>query len=160
MESLKMLQKEAAEFLRKAYGIELKIPIKVNGRLKTTLGRFIRKAGKSTAIELSADLVRFHDRKVVIDVLKHELVHYACFELGKPFKDGEEYFERELEKHGVCKTRTYAYKGSMHVYRCLSCNNVSYRHRKYATDNKGILKSRICGRCRGKLRYVGMQVIT
>ncbi|OUM86766.1 MAG: hypothetical protein BAA01_04020 [Bacillus thermozeamaize] len=157
MESLKMLQKEAAEFLRKAYGIELKIPIKINGRLKKTLGRLALKSGKPYAIELSADLVQYQDLKVIMDVLKHELIHYACFELGKPFKDGEEYFERELAKHGVSKTRTHAYKGNLHVYRCVSCENVSFRHRKYATDDKGILKSRICGRCHGRLQYMGMQ---
>jgi SprT-like protein len=32
---------EAYDFLKEAYGIELNIPIIINGRLKSTYGRFI-----------------------------------------------------------------------------------------------------------------------
>lgn len=160
MDRIKMLQREAAEFLKNGYGLELKIPIKVNGRLKRTLGRFALKAGKPHAIELSADLLQYQERNVIIDVLKHECIHYACFELGKPYKDGEEHFERELKRHGVAKTGTYAYKGNRHVYRCVTCKKVYLRHRKYSTDDQGCVKLRRCGQCHGRLQYVGMQTGT
>ena len=38
------------------------------------------------------------DFSLVVPTLSHELVHYALFKLGKGYHDGEEDFEKELER--------------------------------------------------------------
>lgn len=38
------------------------------------------------------------DFSLVVPTLSHELVHYALFKLGKGYKDGQEDFEKELER--------------------------------------------------------------
>src|SRR5690606_36337069 len=86
--SLEALRREADEFLQTCYGLELHIPILVNRRLKRVLGRFALKGGRPFAIELSADLLQYQERHVIVDVLKHECIHYACYMLGKPYRDG------------------------------------------------------------------------
>lgn len=153
--SLEALRREADEFLQTCYGLELHIPILVNRRLKRVLGRFALKGGRPFAIELSADLLQYQERHVIVDVLKHECIHYACYMLGKPYRDGAPDFERELMRHGVAKTGTYAYKGKQHLFQCVECKNVYLRHRKYATDVHGLVKMRRCGQCHGRLRYIG-----
>lgn len=43
----------------------------------------------------------FHSR-VLLDIIKHELVHYALFEkYGKGYNDGEELFESECKRLGI-----------------------------------------------------------
>lgn len=43
----------------------------------------------------------FHSR-VLLDTIKHELVHYALFEkYGKGYNDGEELFESECKRLGI-----------------------------------------------------------
>jgi hypothetical protein len=40
----------------------------------------------------------YDDFSLVVPTLSHELVHYALFRLGKGYHDGEEDFEKELER--------------------------------------------------------------
>ena len=91
-------------FLKEHYNLDLKIPFKINGRLKRFNGRFVytvypNGSEKAKQIELSKDLVRYHTEEETHKVLIHELIHYALFTLEKPFDDGDEYFENELRKH-------------------------------------------------------------
>jgi len=122
---------EAQNFLLTNYNIELDIPIEYNHRLRRTLGRFIStrikdsNKNKPKKIELSTELMQQYTPEIIIDVLKHELVHYALCAKGHPrseFRDGHIVFEKELRRLGVAKTRTYSNKNKVkHKYVCDMC---------------------------------------
>ena len=99
------LTKFATKWIHDTYGITLEIPILTNNRLTRALGRFrYRSNGQSVSIELAGDLLKYYPQEEIIDVLKHELVHYACFSQGKPYLDGSPHFESELVRLGVTGT--------------------------------------------------------
>jgi SprT-like protein len=154
------LTKIAEEFLKKEYDMELTVPIRFNGRLKTALGRakFTRRGSfsdyKPERIELSKNLIANYTDEEIVDVLKHELVHYACFMLGKPYDDGEKYFENELKRLGVVGTGVLKYKGKMHVYACNQCKQtVAQRARKTSKYNRYRT-----GCCKGAIVYAGTKI--
>lgn len=123
----------AKEFLESAYGLELNIPISYNGRLTSALGRFLEDdefPHEPLAIELSKNLGQYHPEHEIIEVLKHELVHYALHILKKPYADGEEYFEKELERFGISSSELIAYKGMVHIYECAECHAPILSERK------------------------------
>lgn len=152
---IQRLQQEANTFLQDGYGLELHIPIQVNRRLKRILGRLALKGGTPQAIELSADLLQYHDWDVIVDVLKHECIHYACVMLNKPYRDSDAYFQQELKRHGVARSGTYTYRGKQHLYRCITCDTAYWRHQKFSCDGRGFVKRRRCGCCHGRLKYIG-----
>lgn len=132
------------------YDMELTIPIQFNTRLKKVLGRFIssRKAGP-IKIEMSVDFIQSHPKEHIIDVFKHELVHYALCHKGLPFDDGHPVFERELLKHSIKSTHSYEYLGEVHRYTCEQCNKTFDRKRK-------LVKTAFCGCSKGpNLKYEG-----
>lgn len=136
----------AREFLDKEFGLELDIPIFVSNKLKRTFGYFQYRKGVAWKIEISQELIDTHPKEVVIDVLKHELVHYALFELGKPWRDKDRYFKETLDRLGVSRTRTYESKGKFHHYTC-QCGKLYKRKRRV---NEGTY----CGTCK-TLEYIG-----
>jgi SprT-like protein len=137
----------AREFLDKEFNMKLEIPIFISNRMKIMFGYFQRRNNKSWKIQISQEFINTHPREHVIDVLKHELVHYALFEQGKPFRDGQQYFEDTLKRLGVCPTKTYNTLGKFHKYICNCDGNVFYRKRK-------IPKGAYCPKCK-TLKYVG-----
>lgn len=120
------LKTYADKFLNETYGVKLTVPLKLNGRLKTSKGRFIwsRKSRTPKAVELNKEFVEHNKPEIVLDVLKHELVHYALFIKGVPHSDGQAPFERELRRLGVVSQSTidrYSIASKMQVYICNSC---------------------------------------
>lgn len=149
---LKQYQRFAQRFLKQYYGLSLTVPLKINGRLKRTFGRFIHDTqGRPCSIELSRTFVCEHPEHEVLDVLRHELIHYALFTLGKPHTDSSPIFQAELRKHGVSKTRTYPYRGLGHRYRCTKCQRQIFRIRRISR-----LHRKVCATCRGKISYEGV----
>ncbi|WP_051271112.1 SprT-like domain-containing protein [Shimazuella kribbensis] len=130
----------ANDFLQEGYELYLNIPIQLNGRLSRTLGRAVfRKkqyeGTKAVRIELSKKLIFNYTEVELIDVLKHELVHYACFMIEKPYDDGVPYFEKELKKLGVVKTGVMKLKGKTHVYVSEHCQNtIAESARRFKTQ--------------------------
>lgn len=105
----KQLKKYAKEFLEKNYSTNLTVPIKISGRLTSTGGYFqYRRLHGNEKQPIKIDISeRFiasaiHDGKegleAILDVLHHELVHYALCKQGKKFHDGDEDFESELAR--------------------------------------------------------------
>lgn len=124
----------AKEFL-KEYDLDLEIPIKFNPRSSRTLGCYVFNYGKGNkivpkSIELSQKMLISSPREQVIDVLKHELVHYAFSVLGKKFSDGDKEFEDELKRRGVSSTRFYKGNGFAHIYECNICGKRITRYKK------------------------------
>lgn len=138
----------AREFLAEEFDMTLDIPIFINGRMKTTFGYFRYKNGQAWQIDMSKEFIDTQPREVVIDVLKHELVHYALFQLKKPFGDGDRYFKDTLDRLGIGRTRTYKVKGKFHKYICNCEDKTFYRKRK-------LQKGAYCTSCK-TLKYVGV----
>lgn len=107
----KELEAYANNFLEKNYNTSLTIPIKISGRLTSTGGIFKARimGGIREPLEIHIS-ERFtagalHDGEegleAILDTLKHELVHYALFKLGRDFRDGDYDFENELAKLNI-----------------------------------------------------------
>ena len=127
--TLPEVEKIARDFLSKTYDLELSIPIKINNRLTTTLGRFRwrrltaqsgRKMGVPLSIEISGKYLRYGDSKDIVSTIKHECCHYALFVSGLPFRDGDTYFENELKRYGINPSGTsyFEQKRNVRVYEC------------------------------------------
>lgn len=131
------LVREANVFLVNNYNTELEIPIEFNSRLKSCLGKFLyRKTNegmKPIKIQMSVKFMMSFPKENIFDVLHHELVHYALCKQGMPeskFADGAHYFENELKRLSVSRTRTYSYDGNIFSYECDTCHNKYEFHKK------------------------------
>lgn len=135
----------AKKFLKEEFNMDLKIPIELNGRLKRSFGRFLHynypNRNGSIKIDFSKDFIAYHPIEEIISTIKHECVHYALYELGKPYRDGDKYFEDYLKKVGADPTGTKTSKSPNHHYSCNMCNH-SFK-RKVRKDYSGYC----CGRC-------------
>lgn len=143
----------AYNWLVTEYGIELKIPIKISNRLKSTFGYFRHRSKLPIEIQISNNLIEYHDEEILLDVFKHELIHYVCFITGKQYKDGSKDFESELRRQGVSSTKTFKYKGKGHEYVCTCCNKT------IQTKRKGYDKKYICAKGKGNFIYKGETII-
>lgn len=152
--SVEELTTIAKEFLQKEYGLPLTVNIEISSKMITTFGTFYIKSVKERipkVIRLSKNFVIYQEKEVIIDVLKHELVHYACFMQGKPYKDA--YFKQELARVGSARTRTYTFKGErnrkVYSYECKKCGkNIQARM-------KGYEKKYVHRNCHGEFKFVG-----
>lgn len=162
MLTAKQLKLHADKFLKENYGLELEVPLKLNGRMKTTYGWFRHKrdlSGKNrgaVSVELNKFFVENNEESVVLDVLHHELVHYALFVTGKPHKDGHPVFESELRKLGIVSQDNIGRhqiknkSRKLNLYVCQKCEYEHYTAR--ALKHNGIFHSCTCG---GKLASKG-----
>ncbi|MCL1949044.1 MAG: SprT-like domain-containing protein [Turicibacter sp.] len=161
------LREEAQKFLDTYYeGLPLTIPIEVSGRLSRSLGHFKYDARRNPlSITLAKRMFSLENQHLILGTLYHELVHYACFVKGAPYKDGHPYFERELIRCNAPATRTQGYADKtqlkVHVYGCQKCQKNFNRRRKLrSTDSYGkVVTSHGCP-CGGKLRYLGFEELT
>lgn len=147
----------ANEFLEKEFSLQLEVPIKVNNRLSRALGRLksyrMRNYPYTSyphSIELSGKLLDYAPEDEIIDVLKHELVHYALCVLQKPYNDGDHYFESTLQRLGITNTNSKKFSIPAHHYACLGTpSHVSVTARRINTNKY------VCGACNCKLMYLG-----
>jgi SprT-like protein len=137
----------AREFLDREFGLELDIPIFINPRMKSMFGCFRTKKGEAWQIDMSKEFMDTHPREHVIDVLKHECIHYALFTLKKPYSDKDKYFKDTCDRLGVKRTRHYRALGKFHEYTC-NCGKKFHRKRKLSEGSH-------CQVCK-TLKYVGV----
>lgn len=142
------LYKIAREFLDKEFNMTLDIPIFINSKMKTMYGCFRYKKGQAWQIDISKEFMETQTEEVIIDVLKHELVHYALFQKGLPHSDKDKYFKDTVDRLGIARTRTYKNLGKFHKYGCNCEGNFFYRKRKLS-------KNSYCDEC-GALYYIGI----
>lgn len=163
MLTIKQLELYAEKFLKDNYNLKLEIPIKLNGRMTRACGYFrsiyYKKTGKEVAlsIDLNKTFVTYNDVNVVIDVLAHELVHYALFLQGKPNDDGHPYFENELKRLKIVSQNTinkYTIMSKKNIYTCEECDKVFRTNR--ALSNNGVNHRCQCG---GRLNYNGKKLV-
>lgn len=155
------LRKYAEKFLRENYQINLDIPLTLNARMRRTCGWFrFTRSGIAKCIELNKYFVENNEPVVVLDVLRHELVHYALFVEGKPNKDGHPVFENELKRLNIVSQSTInkytidSKPTNISVYKCKKCNQ-EYK-RKRALPNGG--KNYKCN-CGGGLLDLGKRLV-
>lgn len=151
----KKLEDKAREFLKESYGLELKVPVLVNGRLTASFGRFIYKGSNNPLkIEISKNSIEHQEWKLVIECLIHECIHYALYMKGLPHLDGEPYFEAELKKHGAHSTNTVVYKGKAVRYGCSGCGEVWHRRRKIRN-----ISQYVSGCCYKSIQFHGETIV-
>lgn len=159
LHSVSHLEEVAEDFLIENFNLTLDIPIRISNRMSSTFGKFVltrdRATGetKSKEIVISRNLYNYHGYYKMIDTLKHECIHYALYTLGRPYKDGQAYFENTLKEHGVSSTGTHRYKGKAHLYTCKSCDNSFKQKRRFNTDKY------VCSHCKGQLEYVKQVIV-
>lgn len=165
--NIHQLRQYARKFLKDTYGMELNIPMTLNSRMSRTCGwfKYKRQGNKwvSGCIELNKFFVENNEPTVVLDVVRHELVHYVLHEQGKPNKDGHPVFENELARLGIVSQKTIdkytieAKPVNMIVYKCINpkCGQEYKRQRKLRGD--GIYHS--CSKCSGKLQNMGKKLV-
>ena len=133
-------------YLKDNFGIDLTVPIEVNGRLSRALGRFISYRGKPRKIELAKSLLEDYDEKTILDVLNHELIHYALCTLQKPHNDNDKYFIDTCKRLNVSLSGKIKYK-SVYQYQC-DCRILESTRRRH-------LKNYHCAICKGDFTYIG-----
>jgi len=150
--TIEELTEYAKKFLADKYGFKLAIPIERNNRLTRTLGQYISdRRGQPLGIELSGRLLDYGSKWVILDTLKHELIHYAVHCLGENFDDGAEYFENELHKHGVGSTGSKLV-GRYFLVECEECGKYcETRFKSRVQKNSGAITK--C--CNARFELVG-----
>lgn len=120
-----MLQQFAEQFLQKNYGITLTIPVKINNRLRTTLGRYVYSStGTPIKIELAGSVITYGTKETIHNILKHECIHFAFHKLNKKMEDGDPCFEAELIKHNAPSTHSLKV-GKFYIFQCEKCSKKS-----------------------------------
>lgn len=147
---------KASEFLEKAYGLKLEIPIVINSRLKSTYGRFIYngQTKEPLRIEMSKNYIEHQNSETVLETLIHECIHYGLFVQNLPHRDGHPYFEAELKKWGSHPSGTVSYRGKVVQYICPCCKKTFNRKRKLARNR--IYRGTCCGEI---IEYLGEKVV-
>jgi len=150
------LNNYANNFLVNNYDIELSIPIMVNKRLKRKLGTYTyqKYTNVPVKIELSYDLVKYGTNNIILDTLRHELIHYALHRLDLPHFDGQSYFENELIKHNTSATRTN-FIGKIEVFQCSKCKK-EIHHR--VVNIKNFTSRYISTCCKSSFTHVGSEL--
>lgn len=159
MLTIYQLRKYADKFLKETYGMKLVVPLELNGRLKRACGRFVyyTRNKQPKVVEMNKEFVENNEPTVVLDVLRHELVHYALFMQGKPHSDGHPVFERELRRLDVVSQKTidqYTIASKLQIYGCTDCSHEYQLTRRLR--NNGMHHRCKCG---GKLIDKGKRVV-
>lgn len=146
----------ANEFLQANFGMNLEIPITLNGRLTRSLGRFRHSStGRSVGIEISklacVNALMAEDKTELFGILKHECVHYALFEKNLPFFDEDKHFIETCQALDVPLTGIINLAKPTHIYECEAGHKIG-RSRKF--DEK-----KYNCECGAKLKYLGQELI-
>ncbi len=119
-----------------------------NSRLKTTGGRFHL---KDRHIDINPKVYQQFGMDTLVGVIKHELCHYHLYNDGLPAQHRDRSFKILLKQVGglrfspiqsAVKVKTY------HIYECDKCHHVYQRVKKINTTKF------VCGKCRGRLKYI------
>ena len=151
--TLEELTAYAEQFLKETYGMELYIPIKINGHLRRAQGRYISSYDdkEPKRIELAKTLIKYGTDNVIKDTLKHELVHYAFHVQGLPFNDGDKEFEDELRRLGIGSSESNIV-GMRYLIKCKRCGYVGETAVKRVKNNPDFYASKCCD---APLTYIG-----
>jgi SprT-like protein len=155
-----ILNDKAKFYAKTLWGRELNIPIRINKRLKSTLGQYCH-----THIDISALIL--HEDELVDDTLLHELCHWHCHTSGQNYDDHTKDFEDELESVGASSTHSTQHIGGkwlfLYRYGCYECKSCgSKRETKDYRDGKSAhggwhIKKLLC--CSMPMQFLGIKQI-
>jgi predicted SprT family Zn-dependent metalloprotease len=137
MYDLSRLKKEFKEVCEKA-GIELKIPVRINTRLKTTLGQVCYIGDKPDRVEFSQQLLETSTDEAIHQVLLHEAAHYIA-DVRDGISHGHDAYFRAICAEIGCTNNKTTYKverlkgvGSTYKYDvfCPNCGFIKGYNRK------------------------------
>ena len=151
--NLDELNEFSNQFLAQNYSLTLDIPIVINNRLKVTVGAVVLVEDEPQEIELAGYLMRYGSERFILDVLKHELIHYALNLLGKPYHDGDKYFENELKRLGVTASGVGRI-GRYLKFICPACKEVGYTEKKRAMEHPDKFSTICCKQTLEPISYV------
>ena len=125
--SKKAIELTVKEVCKKYFNFDfdsLNIPVKINGRLKHSLGRMIynHRLNKAISIEFSKELVSgIYKIETVESVIKHECTHLVLFARKEDFTDGCKNFENTVRKIGGTSSGTIHRAGIRYHGVCSKC---------------------------------------
>lgn len=116
-----------------------------NTRLRTTGGRYLL---RTHDIEINPLMLSEFDQENLIDVIRHELVHYHLHMNGKPHQHKDRAFKALLAQVGGSRYAPTTSKRIVnYIYECENGHRIE-RQRKINTGKY------VCGKCRGRLYEV------
>lgn len=120
-----------------------------NSRLRTTGGRY-RLLDHN--VEINPRMLTEHDEATLVGVIKHELCHYHLHLAGQSGQHRTKAFKQLLVQVGGLRYApappTANQKQQYQVYVCTQCGQIYGRRRRINVAKL------VCGRCRGRLRWV------
>lgn len=174
---LKEAKAFANKFLMENFNMRLEIPIKMNGHLSSTFGRYMSRRYfgelKPISIELSKTYLTaaliVGDLEDVYDTLKHELAHYALSVQGKNFNDGSYDFEMKLYELNISSSgrtparkkftkRTMKYYKPFKVYRGDNKEEFTFASGKSYYASASVKNNQQGVYYRGSLTHVGYEI--
>lgn len=111
------------------------LEVRLNGRLKDSLGRFVETWGGDMYIELNKAQVilaeHLDGQENILDTLRHEMTHYEVLKDGGDNRDGAKDFEKKLAENKAASSGTtrealkvsaehLKYYNVIDVYDCIS----------------------------------------
>lgn len=118
-----------------------------NRRLKTTGGRYHL---KDHHLDFNPLVFEKYGLAELTAVIKHELCHYHLHLAGKGYQHKDADFKKLLQETGGTRyAKPLAAPKIIYCYACEKCQTALYRKRQVNT------KKYVCGKCRGKLIFVG-----
>lgn len=153
------LTRKAKRFLSEEFGLTSDILIIVNARLSRYRGYYKYSKDSLTGeisdrkIEIAETLLidasLLDDNLGVESTLFHECTHYALHTLGKPYKDGDTYFEETLKRLNINSSGTQNVLNKYYVYECEECSK-NTKSRQRLNVNRKIY---VCSGCNGSFKY-------
>ena len=147
----------ANKFLTKNYGLTLKVPLTLNGRLTRAMGRVAANHGSPQYIEIAkvacVDALIKEDNTMLYGVLYHECIHYAHMIKGIPSYDDDPEFIEACNRLGAPLSGNLGILTLVHVYQCEN------KHPLMSKTKRRNIHRLQCGACGGSIKYVGEEVI-
>ncbi len=109
----KLLTAKAKFYAKELWGVDFDLPIKVNKRFKSTLGRF-QVIDDNITIDISVALL--DNELLADDILIHELCHWYCYTSGLNFYDGSKDFKRILRETGATESQRLEYHEGWYLF--------------------------------------------
>ncbi|WP_167629346.1 SprT family protein [Listeria valentina] len=133
------------------FGKPFRHQARFNARLRTTGGRYLL---RSHDIEMNPSYLTTFGETEFIQIMKHELCHYHLHLENQGYKHRDADFRnllRQVDAPRFCKPIERETK--LHEYSCVQCETKFMRQRKM---NESRYR---CGKCGGKLAYLGRKVV-
>ncbi|WP_414053198.1 SprT family protein [Macrococcus equi] len=139
------LQQLVEEISLKYFGKPFAHEARFNERLRTTGGRYLL---KSHDIEINPKQYRTFGKEAIINIIKHELVHYHLHIEGKGYMHRDKDFKNLSLKVGAprfCEMLPTVH-GYKYTYTCAGCNQTFLRKRRVD------IKKYRCSKCQGEIK--------